>query len=90
MRDLEERYPQRLQAIKKWFKYFKMFEGKPANRIFYDERTLDLDRTLEVINESFGFWKELKEIKRSDKNTEHERRLLEIAHRYHMIAKLQE
>jgi len=90
MKDLEERYPQRLQAIKKWFKYFKMFEGKPENRIFYDEKKLELDRTWEVKNESFNFWKELKEIKRSDKNTEHEKKLVEIAHRYHMIEKLQE
>ena len=84
MKDLEERYPERLKAIKKWFKYFKMFEGKPANRIFYDEKTLEIDRALEVINESFGYWKELKEIKLHDKNTEYEKKLFEIAHHYHI------
>lgn len=85
MKDLEERFPQRIQAIKKWFKYFKMFEGKPANRIFYDEKTLEIDRTLEVITESFGYWKELKEIKQSINNTEYEKKLLDICNLYHMV-----
>lgn len=85
MKDLEERYPQRIRAIKKWFKYFKMFEGKPANRIFFDEKTLEIDRTLEVITESFGYWKELKEIKQKESLTEYEKKLLEISTRYHML-----
>ena len=61
-----------------------MFEGKPANRIFYDEKTLEIDRTLEVITESFGYWKELKEIKQNANLTEYERKLLEISHRYYL------
>jgi len=62
-----------------------MFEGKPANRIFFDEKTLEIDRTLEVITESFGYWKELKEIKQKESLTEYEKKLLEISTRYHML-----
>ena len=62
-----------------------MFEGKPANRIFYNEKTLEIDRTLEVITESFGYWKELKEIKQRANNTEYEKKLLDICNRYHMV-----
>jgi inorganic pyrophosphatase len=62
LKDLENHYPCRLHAIKKWFKYFKIPQGMKANTIHFDEKILGPEKAFEVINESYLSWKELKEV----------------------------
>ena len=84
---MDENFPCRLDAIKKWFKYYKNFEGKKSNWIYFDDKILDVDRAFEIISESHQYWKELREIGQENNNknlNEFQRKLLEKSKLYHM------
>ena len=61
MADLEKNFPQRLNDIVRWFKFYKTFDGKKPNVIHFGEKILSVERTLEIIHENHIFWKELRE-----------------------------
>jgi len=57
--DLENLFPHRINAAKQWFKYLKTYDGKKANRLFFNEDVLGVDKSLQIIDENYEYWKEL-------------------------------
>jgi len=84
--DLEKLYPHRLQEIIRWFKFYKTYDGKKANRIHFDDKILNMDRAIEVIHENHESWKDLREVvKNSSKfKGDYGEKLLERAQEFHM------
>ncbi len=83
---MEEHYPQRMNAIVKWFKNYKIFDGKKPNKIHFDDAILGIERTLNVIEKNYQYWKELREIAldHSKAKGDNGKELLEIAIKYQM------
>ena len=83
---MEKAYPYRLKEIVRWFKFYKLFDGKKANTIHFDDKILDLDKTLEAIHETNKYWRELRTaLKNPEKHqTETGKKILEYAKLFHM------
>lgn len=63
--DVEAKCPGVISGIREWFRWYKTPDGKPLNAFGYDEKALDKAFALEVIAETHGFWKNLREGKTS-------------------------
>mmetsp|Transcript_5626 Transcript_5626/g.34906 ORF Transcript_5626/g.34906 Transcript_5626/m.34906 type:complete len:186 (+) Transcript_5626:616-1173(+) len=66
--DVEKHYPGELEKIRVWFRDYKIPDGKPANRFGLDDKCMNKEYTMKVIEETHEFYKSLKSGKRA--NTE--------------------
>jgi inorganic pyrophosphatase len=57
--DVEEQLPGTLDAIREWFRTYKIPDGKPPNKFGLDEKFMDKSYALDVIKECNHAWKEL-------------------------------
>lgn len=57
--DVEEHLPGTLDAIREWFRTYKIPDGKPPNVFGLDEKFMDKSYALEIIKECNHAWKEL-------------------------------
>ena len=57
--DVEKHLPGQLDAIREWFRTYKIPDGKPPNVFGLGERFMDKAYALEVIKECNHAWKEL-------------------------------
>jgi inorganic pyrophosphatase len=48
-------------GIREWFRWYKAPDLKPLNRFGFEERCLSKAETLDVIEETHQYWKDLKE-----------------------------
>ncbi|GMH35540.1 hypothetical protein BSKO_03408 [Bryopsis sp. KO-2023] len=58
--DVEREFPGELEKILVWFRDYKMPDGKPQNAYGYDNKCMNKEFTMGVINETNGFYKALK------------------------------
>jgi len=66
--DVEKHFPGELEKIRVWFRDYKMPDGKPANRFGLEDKCMNKEYTMKVIEETHEFYKSLKSGKRA--NTE--------------------
>ncbi len=59
-------FPGELQKILEWFRDYKMPDGKPANAFGFDNKCLDVDFTMKVVEETHGMYVALKSGKRAN------------------------
>jgi inorganic pyrophosphatase len=57
--DVEEQLPGTLEAIREWFRTYKVPDGKPENKFGLDEKFMDKAYALDIIKECNQSWKEL-------------------------------
>lgn len=57
--DVEKLLPGQLNAIREWFRTYKIPDGKPPNVFGLDERFMDKSYAMEIIKECNIAWKEL-------------------------------
>jgi len=57
--DVEKHLPGQLNAIREWFRTYKIPDGKPPNVFGLDERFMDKTYTMEIIKECNLAWKDL-------------------------------
>jgi inorganic pyrophosphatase len=57
--DVEELLPGTLEAIREWFRTYKIPDGKPPNVFGLDEKFMDKSYALDIIKECNHSWKEL-------------------------------
>lgn len=57
--DVEEQMPGMLDAIREWYRTYKIPDGKPPNTFGLDERFMDKEYAMTVIDECNHAWKEL-------------------------------
>mmetsp|Transcript_29752 Transcript_29752/g.63343 ORF Transcript_29752/g.63343 Transcript_29752/m.63343 type:complete len:309 (-) Transcript_29752:145-1071(-) len=58
--DIEREFPGELEKILIWFRDYKMPDGKPQNKFGYDNKCLDKDFALKVLEETHEFYNKLK------------------------------
>ena len=58
--DVERVFPGELQRILEWFRDYKIPDGKPANQFGYDNKCLNKEFTLKVVEETHGFYNKLR------------------------------
>mmetsp|Transcript_503 Transcript_503/g.1173 ORF Transcript_503/g.1173 Transcript_503/m.1173 type:complete len:310 (+) Transcript_503:252-1181(+) len=59
IKDVEKNLPGQLEAIREWFRTYKMADGKPPNIFGLDENFMNKKYAMEVIKECNGAWKDL-------------------------------
>lgn len=59
--DVETKCPGVVSGIREWFRWYKTPDDKPLNAFGYNEEAMPKKFALEVIEETHGFWKSLKE-----------------------------
>jgi inorganic pyrophosphatase len=57
--DVEEQLPGMLDAIREWYRTYKIPDGKPPNVFGLDEKFMDKSYAMEVIDECHHAWEEL-------------------------------
>lgn len=57
--DVEKEFPGQIDAIRTWFRDYKIPDGKPANKFGLGEECMDKAYTMEVIAETHEFYKKL-------------------------------
>ena len=57
--DVEEQLPGMLDAIREWYRTYKIPDGKPPNVFGLDEKFMDKHYAMEVIDECHHAWEEL-------------------------------
>lgn len=57
--DVEEQLPGMLDAVREWYRTYKIPDGKPPNVFGLDEKFMDKRYALEVIAECHHAWEEL-------------------------------
>ena len=57
--DVERLMPGTISVMREWLRNYKTVDGKPQNAFGMDERAMDRDYTLKVIQETHDFWKKL-------------------------------
>ncbi len=57
--DVEEQLPGLLDAIREWYRTYKIPDGKPPNTFGLDEKFMDKDYAFEIMEECNHAWKEL-------------------------------
>jgi len=57
--DVAKQLPGTLEAIREWFRTYKIPDGKPPNVFGLDEKFMDKHYALEIIKECNHAWKEL-------------------------------
>lgn len=58
--DLEAKMPGVVSGVREWFRWYKTPDGKGLNAFGFGEEALDRSATLEVIEETQGYWKRLR------------------------------
>lgn len=58
--DIEAKLPGVISGIREWFRWYKTPDGKPLNGFGYDERALSAKEASEIIEETHGYWANLK------------------------------
>jgi inorganic pyrophosphatase len=58
--DIERVFPGELDKIRTWFTNYKIPEGKPASKFGYDNKCVNKELTMEVIEETHGFYDDLR------------------------------
>lgn len=53
-------FPGELEKIRVWFRDYKIPDGKPANAFGFDDKCMNREFALEVIEETAGFYQNLK------------------------------
>lgn len=61
IQDVEAKCPGVISGIREWFRWYKTPDGKPLNAFGYEEKALDKKFALEVIEETHGAWKKLRD-----------------------------
>jgi len=61
LKDVEAKLPGHISGIREWFRWYKSPDGKPLNNFGFDEEPLDAAGAIEVIEETHGYWKKLRE-----------------------------
>ena len=64
----------------------KTFDKKAVNHIAFEEKMFDKEKAIEIIDENYGFWKQLREVSSNPEKFEGEygKKLLQIAKEFHM------
>ncbi len=57
--DVEEQLPGMLDAIREWYRTYKIPDGKPPNTFGLDEKFMDKDYAFGIMEECNHAWKEL-------------------------------
>jgi inorganic pyrophosphatase len=57
--DVERVMPGTVDVLREWLRKYKTVDGKPENQFGLEERALDREYALTVINETHSFWKAL-------------------------------
>ncbi|CAM9732895.1 unnamed protein product [Scytosiphon promiscuus] len=57
--DVEELLPGYVSGIREWFRWYKTPDDKPLNAFGFDEKALNKEETLKIIDECNGHWKSL-------------------------------
>ncbi|KAI8477025.1 MAG: inorganic pyrophosphatase precursor [Monoraphidium minutum] len=60
LEDVEREFPGQLTKVLEWFRDYKIPDGKGANAFGYDNKCMDKDFALKVIDETHGFYNALK------------------------------
>ena len=58
--DVERVFPGELEKIRVWFRDYKKPDGKPENLFGYDDQCLNKEFTLQVVEETHGFYNKLR------------------------------
>jgi len=58
--DVEREFPGELQRVFEWFRDYKIPDGKPANQFGYDNKCLNKEFAMKVIEETHGFYNKLR------------------------------
>jgi inorganic pyrophosphatase len=58
--DVEAKCPGVVSGIREWFRWYKTPDDKPLNGFGFDEKCLSRKEALEVIEETHGYWENLK------------------------------
>ncbi|CCH45322.1 Inorganic pyrophosphatase [Wickerhamomyces ciferrii] len=59
--DIDARFPGLLESTRKWFKDYKIPDGKPENEFGFNGEFLNADKAIDVISHSNAAWKKLTE-----------------------------
>jgi len=59
--DVERLLPGYVSTMREWLRLYKTVDGKPKNTFALEEKAMDREYTLKVINETHGFWKTLQQ-----------------------------
>ena len=59
--DIERLMPGLLDATRRWFRCYKVPDGKPENQFAFNGECKDRQFALDIIKESHGFWNKLKQ-----------------------------
>jgi hypothetical protein len=62
--DIDEHLPGAIEAIREYFRIYKVCTGSPPNMFALDEKVMPASFALHVIEETHGFWKALKNVRR--------------------------
>jgi inorganic pyrophosphatase len=57
--DVKEQLPGLLEAIREWYRTYKIPDGKPPNRFALDEQFMNKEYATEIINECHHAWDQL-------------------------------
>jgi inorganic pyrophosphatase len=52
--------PGELQKVLEWFRDYKIPDGKPANKFGYDNKCMNKEFTLQVVEETHAFYNKLR------------------------------
>ncbi len=72
-----------MDAIIRWFKNYKTFDGKPVNKIHFNESILDVQKTVSVIHENHQYWIDLKASTQRKEASENGKAMADIAHQFY-------
>jgi len=57
--DVERVMPGLINVAREWLRMYKTVDGKPMNEFGLEEKALNKEYTMNVINETHDFWKQL-------------------------------
>jgi len=62
--DLEREMPGKINSIVRWFKCYKMPDGKPENHFAFDDKAKDEEFTMDVVESTHSLWKNKENLKK--------------------------
>lgn len=62
--DVYKLKPGKIESIVEWFKFYKVPDGKPVNDFAFNGDALDVDKAVEVIEETHTFWQDKDALKK--------------------------
>ena len=60
LKDIENIYPGRLNAILRWFRFIKTYDGKKENTLYQGGKFFSKEETQEIVHKHYKYWRELK------------------------------